>query len=80
MRIYSMIKVDINKCVGCSTCEMVCSYHHKRCFNPIFSSIKVNFEDNYDINVNILDTCDCEDKEEPLCVRLCPTNAIKLIK
>jgi len=49
-------------------------------FNPKYSSIKVNFKDNYDIDVTILNTCDYEGKEDPLCVRLCPTNAIKLIK
>lgn len=76
-----MIKIDVNKCVGCCTCEIVCSYHHKQCFNPKYSSIKINFKDNYDIEVTILNTCDYKDKEEdPLCVRLCPTDAIKLIK
>ena len=74
-----MIKIDIDKCIGCCTCELVCSYHHKKCFNPIFSSIRVNFKDNFDIDINILETCDCNNKEIPLCVKFCPVNAIKVI-
>jgi anaerobic carbon-monoxide dehydrogenase iron sulfur subunit len=74
-----MIKIDIDKCIGCRTCELVCSYHHKKCFNPIFSSIKINFKDNYDINITILDTCDYNREEDPSCVKFCPVNAIKLM-
>lgn len=73
-----MIKVDISKCVGCCTCELVCSYHHKQCYNPIFSSIRINFKDNYDIDITISDTCDFRGKEKPLCVKFCPVNAISL--
>jgi len=75
-----MVKVDINKCVGCCTCEMICSYHHKQCFNPIFSSVSINFKENYDIDVLIFETCDCTDKEEPLCAKFCPVDAIILVK
>jgi len=75
-----MIKVDISRCVGCCTCEIVCSYHHRKCYNPLFSSIRVKHKDNCDIEVLVSDTCDCNQKEEPSCVRLCPTEAIKLIK
>ncbi len=72
-----MITVNLKKCVGCRTCELACSYYHKGCFNPKYSSIRVHFADNYDIGMDILNTCDC--KRDPLCVKLCPTNAIKLI-
>lgn len=75
-----MIKIDINKCVGCRTCEIACSYHHKGYFNPKYSSIRINFKDNYDIDFAILNTCDFNSKRDPLCIKLCPTNAIKLIK
>ena len=74
-----MVEVIVDKCVGCCTCEIACSYHHKQCFNTKFSSIRINFKDNFDIDITILDTCDYEGKEDPLCVRLCPSNAIKLI-
>jgi len=75
-----MIKVNLKKCVGCCTCEVVCSYHHKKCFNPTFSSIRVNFKDNYDISIAILDTCDHNGKKIPLCVKFCPVKAIEIIK
>ena len=72
-----MIKVNAENCVGCRACELACSYHHKRCFNPKYSSIRINFTDNYDTSITILNTCDCTKK--PLCVQLCPTHAIELI-
>jgi len=75
-----MIKIDIDKCIGCCTCELVCSYHHKKCFNPIFSSIRVNFKDNYDINIVTLDTCDYNGEGGPFCIKFCPVNAIKLVE
>jgi len=68
-----MIKVDINKCVGCCICEIICSYHHKGYFDPNFSSIQVIFKNNYDISINLLDTCDCNNRDEdPPCVKMCP--------
>jgi len=67
-----MIKVDVKKCVGCRICEMVCSYHHKGSYNPIFSSIKVNFKKNYDIEIILLDNCDCRQDEDFSCVNMCP--------
>jgi len=74
-----LINIDINKCVGCCTCELVCSYHHEGYFNKKYSSIKINFNDGYDLDINVLDTCDdCCGEIEPLCIQLCPTNAIKL--
>jgi len=74
-----MIKINVDECIGCRSCEIACSYYHKQCFNPIFSSIRVNFKDNYDIDITILETCDCNNKEIPLCVKFCPVNAIKVI-
>jgi len=75
-----MIKINIDKCIGCHTCEVICSYYHKGYYNPKFSNIRVNFKDNYDIGITILDTCNYNGKEDPLCVELCPVNAIKLVE
>ncbi len=32
---------DMPSCGGCRTCELACSFHHKKEYNPAFSSIKV---------------------------------------
>jgi len=73
-----MIKINIDKCVGCHTCELVCAYHHAQCYNPQYSSIRINFKDNYGIDITVLDTCDCVDHKKPLCITLCPTDAVTL--
>ena len=72
-----MVEVDMDQCVGCCTCEIICSYHHKHCFSPKFSSVRIHFKENFDIDVLIFETCDCK---EPLCAKFCPVNAIKKIK
>jgi len=73
----SIIKVDLNKCVGCRSCELACSYHHKKLFLPEISSIKIHFDSQYNIDVSILDSCDC--KSNPPCVKICPTEAISSV-
>lgn len=76
-----MIKIDVNKCVGCKTCEIVCSYVNKGYFNPNCSKIKIKFNNDYDICITILNNCKCEfDKEKnPPCVTMCPTKAIHVV-
>ena len=52
---------DESRCVGCWMCVMVCPY----------SAIRPN------INTKIPLRCDkCKDKDEPRCVKACPTGAI----
>jgi len=70
------IEVDINKCVGCRSCELACSYHHRKLFLPEISSIQVHFDYQYNVNVLISDSCDC--LEDPPCLAVCPTKAIRL--
>jgi anaerobic carbon-monoxide dehydrogenase iron sulfur subunit len=71
----SKIKVNnINKCVGCRSCELACSFHHQKVFLPEISSIRVLFDSQYNIQLSILDSCDCE--KDPPCVKICPTKAI----
>jgi carbon-monoxide dehydrogenase iron sulfur subunit len=56
-----MVLHDETRCVGCWMCVMVCPY----------SAIRPN------IKTRIPLRCDkCKDKDEPACVRACPTGAI----
>ena len=56
-----MVNHDETRCVGCWMCVMVCPY----------SAIRP------DIKTKIPVRCDkCKDKDEPACVRACPTGAI----
>jgi Fe-S-cluster-containing dehydrogenase component len=73
------ISVDENTCVGCSICEMACSFHHNRDFLPDKSSMRIYFDDEGGLNIVILPTCDlCVNERIPLCVEFCPSRAVKL--
>ena len=64
------ITVDAKKCVGCRTCELVCGYHHSGQFNPELSSIKINFDYNFNLSITVAEDCNCS--EEPMCMTFCP--------
>lgn len=70
---------DTEACCGCRTCELACSFHHKRAFSPEFSSIRVS--NNYltgEIRSAIDPTCDlCKGEAQPLCVEYCLYGALK---
>ena len=68
------IEVDRNRCVGCRSCELACSYHHQKVFLPELSSIRIHFDPQYNIQVSLLDSCDCE--VSPPCMEICPIGAI----
>jgi len=71
----NLLAVDLDKCTGCRTCEIVCSLRHFGESNPTRSMIKVlryeRFGD-YLINVPIV----CQQCEMPMCKEVCPVNAI----
>ena len=67
-------------CVGCRTCEIACSFHHKKTFSPSISSIAVQRGQKatsyttsfYDCDLNGHLACDkCQGEDEPLCVKYC---------
>jgi len=56
-----MVEHDEKRCVGCWMCVMVCPY----------SAIRPNLKAKIPVR------CDkCKDKDEPACVKACPTGAI----
>lgn len=67
-------------CGGCRTCELACSFHHRKVFNPALSSLKVKEcrdGDGYEIELLEKDgdsdlACDgCRGLETPLCLLHC---------
>ena len=73
------ILTDIEKCVGCRICELMCSFHHRGAFSPDLSSIKVsrNYQDG-EFALDIDSTCDlCQGEEGPFCVKYCVYGALK---
>ncbi len=72
------ITVDESKCMGCRTCELLCSFQMEKHFNPEQSLIKVSFDDDGGIHLEIPPMCDSNDcASEPFCARFCPTGAIQ---
>ena len=67
-------------CGGCSTCEMVCSFHHTGEYRPILSSIKIlDSEEKAGFHVMLIKedgpgglACDgCLGLDEPMCLQYC---------
>ena len=74
------IKWSQQACYGCRRCELICSYHHVKAFQPSASSIHVvnRFrvgEIEWVIDEN---TCDmCQGQSQPLCVNYCEYGALE---
>lgn len=64
--------IDYHKCVGCKTCEMVCSLVHEQACSPELSRIRVVRYRKEAYNVPIT----CAFCEKPPCVDICPVGAI----
>lgn len=75
-----VLVVDKEKCVGCRTCELACSFYNKGFFCPDNSQIRVFFTEDGDLKINIPHECSCSGKDDPLCVEFCPTHAIEYSK
>ncbi len=67
-----LIFIDHQKCVGCATCEMVCSLVHEGICLPSLSRIRVVRYPTRALNVPIT----CAFCEFPPCASVCPSGAI----
>ncbi len=74
------VTFDTQECGGCRTCEIACSYHHRKVFSPSISSIEVTDRPQtlgFVVSFYIAETnghlaCDrCEGEDEPLCLKYC---------
>jgi carbon-monoxide dehydrogenase iron sulfur subunit len=60
------------KCIGCRSCELICSFTRAKEFNPQKSSVTVIQYDKAMICVPIM----CTQCEEAYCEKVCPVEAI----
>lgn len=67
-----MLVLDPDNCIGCHTCEMVCSLKHHGACSRTRSRVTVITEDTQDKTVPIM----CQHCEKPLCMEICPAKAI----
>lgn len=66
------LQVKPEKCLGCRTCELVCSFGHNGAFNPRFANLKVMAFEKAAICVPVT----CMQCENPSCMKVCPVGAI----
>jgi len=69
---HEFIVCDPEKCIGCETCESICSFVHDSEFNPLHSRIKrVRIEPIVNMSLS------CQKCEDPDCVNACPEKALE---
>lgn len=60
------------KCTGCRTCELVCSFTKNQNFNPKDAAISVQSFDEIGLQVPMT----CMQCDEPYCAKVCKFNAL----
>ena len=87
----SRVAIDVSRCTACRTCEIACSFHHRKCFDPEIASLSVRSAREWPkVTVRVynasspfergkhLDCDGCPDESIPLCQKYCPVRAIEL--
>ncbi|MDF2676869.1 MAG: 4Fe-4S dicluster protein [Bacillota bacterium] len=64
--------VSPEKCTGCRTCELACSYGKSDSFNPKDSAVSVLFFDDVGLQVPMM----CMQCDTPHCMTVCTVNAL----
>ncbi len=64
--------VNAERCTGCMSCVMMCSYVKKGTFKTLDSRIKVTMKEEKMLNIPVV----CLQCEKPPCADICPVNAI----
>ena len=78
--------VDVNRCVGCYTCEVACKqvYNEKRIILWDYGPVEIENQEKKLLSIpQATDSCDlCRNEEygknSPICVQACPTNALSV--
>jgi ferredoxin len=76
------VTFETEKCGGCRSCELACSFHHRGLFQPKIASIEINdrpknlgftttiYRDGSEGHI----ACDqCKGLPVPMCVQFCPS-------
>jgi Fe-S-cluster-containing dehydrogenase component len=73
--LQKVLQIDIEKCVGCKTCEAACSLKNTGKVHPARSRVKVIAYEKRGEYHNYIPMV-CQQCSTPLCMEACPTNAI----
>ena len=67
-----LLVVHPDKCAGCRTCELMCSFEHTKTFNPRLSAVTVIDYEAALTSVPVM----CMQCDEACCLKVCPVGAI----
>jgi carbon-monoxide dehydrogenase iron sulfur subunit len=68
-----LIDVALERCTGCRSCELVCSFHKEGEFNLAKARIRVIINDALSLSIPTL----CMQCVDAPCIRVCPTTALR---
>jgi len=71
-KMSKQLVIKPEKCVGCRTCELMCSFAHNEQFNPQLSAVTVIAYDEAAVAVPVM----CLQCEEACCMKVCLVKAI----
>jgi anaerobic carbon-monoxide dehydrogenase iron sulfur subunit len=66
------LTVNLEKCTGCRSCELACSFKHHGEYNPAMSNIQVSIFTDEAFYVPVV----CFQCDKPFCAEVCPTGAV----
>lgn len=67
-----ILMISPDKCTGCRTCEMACSFKHEQEFNPTLSRVTNLTWEKEGISVPVM----CMQCDNAACMKICPVKAI----
>ena len=70
--IMKQLLIKPEKCIGCRTCELVCSFGHHNEFNPKMANVKVFEYEQAAVAIPMM----CLQCDEAACMKVCPGGAI----
>jgi Fe-S-cluster-containing hydrogenase component 2 len=65
---------DMDKCTGCESCSLACSFVKFKEFNPAYGRIRILKFEESGVDAPVV----CQQCEEPRCVEACPRNAMEV--
>ncbi len=71
-KLNKVLVISPEKCIGCRSCELVCSFNRDKEFNPKNSAVSVLFYESAAIQVPVM----CMQCDDPSCMEVCPVSAI----
>lgn len=67
-----ILMISPEKCIGCRSCELICSFRRHKEFSPRNAAVSVFSYDEAALSVPLM----CMQCEEPSCMKVCPASAI----